>query len=79
MFSATAIMRAPAHLPELPRRLRHRNGGHRDQHDGDHQQLEHQELAGQAADSYESRVTTTTNTSFAFLSVTRVTVRVQYC
>ena len=41
----------PAHVPELPRRLRHRDRGHRNQHHRNHQQLEHQELAGQAAEA----------------------------
>ena len=44
-----------AHVVELPRRLRHRHRRNCDQHHGDHQQLEDQELACQAADAASRR------------------------
>ena len=82
MFSATAIIRCPRTSRNSRVDCATDTAATATQHDTDHQQLEHQELARQAAEATNERrlhLFKTTNTSFASVSVTWVTVGVQYC
>ena len=62
-----------AYVAELAGRLRHRHRGDGDQHHGDDQHLEHQELAGQASRAAPQPLISMTTTSFASERVTHVT------